>query len=69
MKTFEQILEEITNTQGTVQSVGVLAGWFSDLLKEIAGSGANATAAAAQHAATIDANKESLASAVAVNPS
>jgi hypothetical protein len=69
MKTIEQIIEEITNTTTPVSSAGVLVGWFSDLLKEIAGSGAQATSTAAQHAAALEANKESISAAVAANPS
>ena len=69
MKTIEQIIEEITNTATPLSSAGVLVGWFSDLLKEIAGSGAQATATAAQHAQALEASKEVIASAVAANPS
>ena len=69
MKTIEQIIEEITNTTTPVSSASVLVGWFSDLLKEIAGSGAAATDVAAQHAEALDAHKETISAAVAANPS
>lgn len=66
VKTAEDIIEDVTNTQTPTASAEVLIGWIIKSIEQALG-GANPTAAVQAHLADLQNNKESLAQAVAAN--